>query len=592
MIKSFWRTDVGDRVYTKEAAVDFVCDGLEIDAALYAVYDELPDKDEPVIDCLHLVRGSNSISQNVMQTALSESSILSEDAKKSIERRNKTTGIFKNVTYGMSVISGNHVYVDDNEEVKNHSLRPEYLIVFSGNKEILSVDKIEIATSFLDSVIKTLVEIEEVNSHRELEFICQDLERELGENPVRTRDEFERKYISLLAEHFYIGLSAMGTTPSCLRLFRPSSNSLQKIFSTVDTDEQGSVPNHINICDKNSAAAIAFRTDETISLWSLSKLTRRESLIEAGYIKSTQEFRYQQTVVGKIKNLVSMVGCSTIAMPIRINDIIVGTLEISSPSRSDLMSYIESCEQFAMQCGEFYRRLELANDRGWLVRMHFLHAARHRLQHIVSRISEKSEELGGELGDLIADSVVNEPGASSQSDILNSTECKNLLDQKTNEAFVKHHGSHASALKELFVELQEVQKVSRRNFILLTEIVEALAANVRKHGFQPAGLKVFAGARCGNVKTIVLTYRPKDTYEQSERANQVGVSPMPSSAGTENGYSYGLFLLATQIRMSGGWMMSHADEPDAFGQTEFGFTIILNASIREDGHFVTEATNE
>ncbi len=577
MTKSFWRSDVGDRLYTREAAISFLCDRLEIDAALYAVVDELPGADTPVLDCLAYIDGSLNFDDGRIHISLGELSSVSDDAKKSIGRRNRTTGTFEKIAYGISTISGNHVYVDDNDEVKNHSITPEYLIVFSGERVPLSVDKIEIATAFLNSVIRTIVEFEEVHVRKELETSCRELERELGENPLATRDEFERRYISLIAQHFQNDFAVVGLFPMCLRLFRPASNTLQRVFCTVSQEDLELVHEKISIGDPRAACARSFREDETISLWSESKIKRRRELISAGYKSFSNEFELQLEAVGVLANLVDQTGHALVAVPVRINDIIVGTLEFSSPSRSDLQSYTEACEDFADQCGEIYRRLELANDRGWLVRMHFLHAARHRLQHIVDRISEHSKELSDDLSDLIAASVVNETGSSGEDDYLPSSDCIRILAEKTTESFDKHSRTQANNLEDLFSGLSNLDLVSRRNLILLSEVIDALAANVRKHGFRPDGLRVFAGARCGDVDTIVVTYRPAHTFEDESRTQRVCISPMPSSTGIENGYSYGLFLLATQIRMSGGWITSHWEEADRFEESPFGFTVVLNA---------------
>jgi len=579
MTKSFWRSDIGDRVYTREAAVSFLCDKLEIDAALYAVVDELPSADFPVLDCLAYIDGASGFDDGRVHKALGALSSVSDDAKKSIGRRNRTTGTFEEIAYGISTISGNHVYVDDNDEVKNHSITPEYLVVFSGERIGLSVDKIEIATSFLNSVIRTIVDFEEVHVRRELEQTCRELERELGENPVATRDDFERRYISLIVQHFQNDFAVVGLFPMCLRLFRPASNTLQRVFCTVSSEDRDLVREKIDIGDPRAACARAFREDVTISLWSESKIKRRRELISNGYKLVTSEFEHQLDAVGVLANLVDQTGHALVAVPVRINDIIVGTLEFSSPSRSDLKSYTEACEDFADQCGEFYRRLELANDRGWLVRMHFLHAARHRLQHIVDRISEHSKELSDDLSDLIAASVVNETGSPGEDDYLASSDCIRLLAQKTKDSFNKLSRTQANALEDLFSDLSNLELVSRRNLILLSEVLDALAANVRKHGFRPDGLRVFAGARCGDIDTIVVTYRPAHTYEDESRTQRVCISPMPSSTGIENGYSYGLFLLATQIRMSGGWITSHWEEADRFEESPFGFTVVLNADV-------------
>lgn len=582
MIKSFWRSDVGKREYTREEAINFLYENLEIDAALYAVVDELPVADSPVSECLTFVNSSSSYNVGSIHEALSNTTEVSENAKKSIGRRNRTIGTYQDITYGMSTISGNHVYVDDNDEVKNHSIIPEYLIVFSGEFIGLSVDKIEIASVFLNSVIKTIIDFEEVHFRRNVEGMCRELERALGENPLATRQQFEKRYLSLISRLFGSDFAMVGLFPMCLRLYRPSSNSLEKIFSTINHDEDELVLTNVDISDRKASCAHAFRSDAIISLWSQTKLDHRRELITKGVKNTSDEVLSQERMVGKLTNLVDEVGHAVVAVPVRINDLIVGTLEFSSPNRSDLQSFAEECEEFASQCGEFYRRLELANDRGWLVRMHFLHAARHRLQHIITRISDHSKELSEELSGLIAASVVNETDNAIDDDYFTSTECIALLEKKMQEAFSKHSGSKGIDVRNKFSEISKLDHVSRQNCILLSEVVDALAANVRKHGFRSDGFRVFAGAKCGDVETIVLSYRPEHTYEDKKRAQRVCVSPMPSSSGLENGYSYGLFLLATQIRMSGGWMISHADMPDQFDQTRFGFTVVLNASVWAD----------
>lgn len=579
MTKSFWRTDSGNREYTRESAMAFLCDRLKIDAALYAIIDEPENGNSPVYDCLNFYYATPNFKSGIIEQALRANTAVSSDAKKSISIRNKTTGTHNGIPYGISTISGSHIYVDENEEVKNHAITPEFLIVFSGESKKLSIDKINIATTFLNSVIRSINEIEEVQIRRMLEDNCRYLERALGENPVASKDEFESRYRTLILHYVMADIGITSRFQVCLRLFRPSSNLLQLLFPPFDVESPDDILENISIYDDSSVSARAFRKDETISLWSKDKIREKQKIIDSGIINSTRRFEKRVENSKKLTSFTGNTGEALVAVPIRINDIIVGTVEFLSPTRSDLEPYVEECEIFADQCGEFYRRLELANDRGWLVRMHFLHAARHRLQHIVDEISEHSKELGNELIDLISSSVVNEQEISEKSNYLTSHECAELLNENALESFKKHSPVHARAVRGIFSELLKLTRVSRRNFILLNEVIEALAANVRKHGFRPDGLKVFAGRRCGEISTIVLSYKPKHTYDDQKRTQRVCISPMPALTGAENGYSYGLFLLATQIRMSGGWITSHWEEPDEFEESPFGFTVILNAEI-------------
>jgi len=557
----------------------YISNLLGIGLSLYFIGDEInPDALDPLEGLNPIYSSTDSPFTNILNDE--RSSPVRRDIFDSVVRKRQNFGEYMSQLYCVSPLIGSHLAVADDQEIRSYRIRPEYVSLYWGVKNKISLDEVNVANSFLLTFFQFNDDFQESQFRNGIENACRKLERDLSSSPVSNIDDLRSRYTSILSRIFSNERAMAGICPVIVRLYNPATKSLESVFDTIDIDDGDDIELSVPIDDIYAACSFTFLHDRLINVWHREKLNRESAKEIRTETDQHEEIQWQKSTGSSIRNFIGRTGVSIISHPVRINGILIGTIEFSSASRLNLYSYSNVVENLAELCGDIYRRIELANDRGWLVRMQFLHAARHRIEQIIAEVQEVAPDAAHNLRDFIQSANVDEDEEKNNI-LIDTKECIKELVERCQKSF---DGTITdTAANSIFGKLNVLSLISRRNALLLTETLGALAANVRKHGFRADGISLFAGTRFGRHPIICLSYKPIDSWEQYDRMQRVCVSPIPNKIGLNKYFSYGLFLLATQVRMAGGWIVAHTAEPDSVDQVHFGFSVFLNAETeRED----------
>ena len=347
-----------------------------------------------------------------------------------------------------------------------------------------------------------------------------------------------------------------------MRLYEPFTEELISIASVSSQAHFNPVTLFTRGRD-SSVSGKAFGHDQTVDVWHLEKLT--QDLLEAKEMDWTYKAADLQYALAE-RNLLTdcrgSIASASVAVPIRKGGFLIGVIEFCSAEVSRLSYETKFFELVASFCADAIRRIELANDRGWLIRMSFIHAARHRIEAILRDIRTADREVAKELADLIQATATATKTGAAQTKLALAIESISIA--------LKEHDA-ADAVPIIVSTLNTAEAVcgiSERACELIADIFETLTANASHSALQPKSLSLQLVENAPSATYLRIDYAPKDVRVRMERMEQICIAPIPD-AETET-YHYGLFLLSTQVRMLGGAAYAKPIVDDGLSGTEFG----------------------
>jgi len=248
------------------------------------------------------------------------------------------------------------------------------------------------------------------------------------------------------------------------------------------------------------------------------------------------------------------------SIPIKIGAIVLGTLDFFAADRKFFAHDRQYLEVAAGAVGELIRRIEAANDAAWLSRLSFLHSARHQLERFKRTIAQSDDKLAGELGNIIElystleNSLKEQKAEQFVANVRSLLELHGIADDQT-DAFVER-------VEAIFTE--RVPALSR---LLFQEMLETLLHNAREHNhvrLDDIGFSVL-GAPDAAPSTLMVRYLATGSRRGAAVLSRLCVAPIYEGAT----YHYGLFLLATQLRMAGGFASGRRLDKDVVTPAPF-----------------------
>jgi hypothetical protein len=362
-----------------------------------------------------------------------------------------------------------------------------------------------------------------------------ELEEEISAAPLATRSEIDRRKRTAL-EAFLKQLFGLRVADEIIvYLHNPFNHSLAAFFVNGQDGKRVQVhPSTVNI-DEASPQATAFNQDFV-----------------------SEPFDEANTSIPR--------SCSKIFLPIIAGAIRVGVIEYRSYQSRDLEPDYRFLKHTTSAAGEIIRRIELANDRSWLSRLSYIHAARHRLESLVRRLKSSNQEtLSEELQDIL-----------QKYSELNSS---NALGQEASEAQFRQRvcallseAECSSEELEQFLDslsgvLDLTDTPSRIKDVLL-ELLETLASNGHHSKLRLSDLRLELTPQSEETGPF-LSLQLNSTRGRLpvEQRDKVTVAPIPDEKSLT--YHFGLFLMAAQIRMIGGSAMAGQDDPPHLGSAPF-----------------------
>lgn len=264
---------------------------------------------------------------------------------------------------------------------------------------------------------------------------------------------------------------------------------------------------------------------------------------------------------------------AALAIPVYRGISPLGVLEVTASEVGQLDIERAVFLRLAKICGDTVRRLELANDRGWLVRMSFLHAARHRLETLLRRLQEDVGKAAQPLLELFQGIQQD----SQPHPTLPEAEAVERAERRISDCLV---GLAEDDQIERFLNdfrlIRDSVGLSPMTCYSIAEILETLTSNDSHSPFALDRVNLSHRENPDGLVEIQVTYLPPEVMLAIERLERITVSPIPNTKSPT--FHYGLFLLSAQLRMLGGAAAVRSPiEDDGLGFSKFGLVFSLPA---------------
>ncbi len=232
------------------------------------------------------------------------------------------------------------------------------------------------------------------------------------------------------------------------------------------------------------------------------------------------------------------VNCAGLAVPVMSGGHLIGVLEVASFEIESFGVNVRLVEYVASLIGAAIRRIELANDRAWLARMSFIHAARHRVEKLLVKVAETDRVASDALRRLVSGGSVLNVGAGRDW-------------RKDVSDLLSEHGGVGSVLEESV--LRVISELEGRPALqeCVLDILDNICSNSKHADLKLDDISLMIRGDSVGVKCVEVSYIT-DTAMKSLEMQRLGVSPLRRRESS--GYRYGMFLLSTQVRMLGGVM--------------------------------------
>lgn len=254
------------------------------------------------------------------------------------------------------------------------------------------------------------------------------------------------------------------------------------------------------------------------------------------------------------------------SIPIKVGSITLGTLDFFTNDRKFFANDRQYLEIAASAIGELIRRVEAANDSAWLSRLSFLHSARHELGRFSRDLEGTDARLAEQLHDILRqysslDNSLKDLTLESFDATMRSIMRKHKLTETQIEPF----------LAPINTALAD-RSIPPLSLLLIQEVLENLLHNARAHSnLRLEDFQIrYLGLPDGPPDAVMIYYCAEGSPRHPDVLGRLCVAPIPEAKTTS--YHYGLFLLATQLRMAGGYAAGRRNPNYAQGAASFEVT--------------------
>lgn len=442
------------------------------------------------------------------------------DLKTSVLRRNQTFGADAagEKYYVIRTFSGIHFSKEDGVRWGNFHTRQKAVAIYTSKSQSgrIRMDEIMYANSLIEKFLSVLDESQQSDVIFDAERRCFAAETLIAENPLATKAELLHAFLDVVSNTFSEILKLTFADTLILWIFDPFNKVLQPVHvETLKLPLLQGADNEILNCQTqhNHIAVHAFNTGlmESVAhpLWISTELEQlsvlRANLPDDRTNKSIRLEKMRDRRAEMVDSG-SPNSTSAYAIPVRRGNITVGVLEAVSEDAGRLTYDTASFERLAAICGDTMRRLEMANDRAWLSRMSFVHAARHRIEELLREVENRVGDVGSELVEMIKSAQVASPEYMAD---------EGQRATQRIHAALKRCGSdgEVDAWMERLTTFQRSYGFSSMMNGVLADIVETLAEN-KSHGrFSVSDLALAIQEPGSGIDYIVvLSFIPPDSW--------------------------------------------------------------------------------
>lgn len=509
------------------------------------------DEVQKIDDIIDIDRGSSGVLKKI-----AKNKDFLKDLFGSIARKTVNYGYIDKpkIYYCINTLTEEHFFLDRGGQDTAFQVARQAVLIFIKGGDRLSLDAVHNATKLISTSLREQASAEREDPLFKVMRAAQDAEERLGTSPVESRAALELEIRNILEPFLREVIQASQAEKMAIWRFDPFNKEFIEIASVGFPLNYRHVA--IPLANEGSLCVTSYVADRP--LWQEHRDQSSADPAERPLLTND---------IGKFSDAAH-------ARPVWVGSTKSAVIEFVSSRAKRLVTEGQYFERVSITCGEVIRRIELANDRSWLSRMSYVHAARHRIEAIIREIQETDEQRAGQLRSLLSSySIVQD----SENRFRNLEDVQELTDAMVSAV----PSSTTSPLIRSLCEKVSIQgrehRASPRSYGLVLEILDTLGSNVGHSPLLIEDVSVETDYdEPSDITTMKILYRPKGALQQATRLSQVCVSPIKD--GRSATYHFGLFLLAAQLRMVGGSASAAPIMDDGFGNSHFGvaFSIPLN----------------
>ncbi len=450
----------------------------------------------------------------------------------------------------------------------------QIVAVFSAFKTTaLSLDAFYHANRLIGEFLHSDVE----NRSVELLFNADEryvvMEGSLADSPFKRKSEFNERLSDLLAPIFSAAIDRTKATGLVLWVYEPFSDQLVPVAKYYRGNYRDSLAplSCADDLENDHIATRAFLTGHSIRFFHETFVERE--IMHATRMQQVKKLEYfSRKRSERASTRVSMITkCAALGIPVWSGANEIGVLEVVSTDSSDLRQDGPLLGRLAYFAGDSAKRLLLANDRAWMSRMSFVHAARHRIESIRRDLEESAPGIARKFSQIFefSQEVVDFGPEPKEVD-----DFQRLLSRI--RSMFAACGTVAAATRFIdgLIAIKNECGYRPHTFAAVADIVDTLASNRAHSDFRSDDLRIDLDPGRRGRHSVRIRYAPSGVLIQAERLDQMCVSPIKDEGSLT--YHYGLFLLATHIRMLGGYAdCSPSVDTDGLGNGVFGLTFSI-----------------
>ncbi len=444
-------------------------------------------------------------------------------------------------------------------------------IIYFSRKQRLNIDEIYHA----NRIISIYFQFREIHDRETLLEIYNNktlqIEERASDDPFEMRVDLKAEENGLLSELFSRTVSITDASGYVFYEYDRFRNQLTpSIWS-----EDASRPSVIGL-PGNSPYHSALDTMIEQDIWHPRKQRNDiEELSSRGRPDAAQKRQVALHEAEKLNTLQPIGESAAWLAPVVQGRVIVGLIEFYSHDISRLAPDVSALRSAAYSAGEALRRIELANDRGWLAKMSYVHAARHSIENIRRRLEGMDAELAADLMSSFQTDDENffDPPETNKS--INGKEVQRVLRQRLSAH--QNDQTTEAQLQKVCNELENVHFPSSQVANTVVDVFETIFSNSKHSPLQLDCLSVSVKQIESSALTqIEVLYLPQQVRVPQREAHQIFVSPIRAHQSPT--YHYGLFLCGAQVRMLGGCASFIEIDDLGLGNARFGIGFAIPIS--------------
>ena len=488
--------------------------------------------------------------------------------KNSVLRKNQTFGETEN-GYKFAIKTFSEEYFVSNDELAHITIkmRPKFCIVYYSKGQRLNIDEIYHSNRII-SIYFQFREIHDRETFLQTYNIkTLEIEERASDDPYQTKDDLKSQERTLLTELLN---SSINITDASGYIYYEYDVFADSFIPSIWSRFEGS-PMPIE-ASGDSPYHRALETMAPQDIWHPEKLGKNiDEIKKRGKPGDIDRNEALLLASKKIEHVQPIGKRAAWIAPVVQGRVVVGLVEFYAHDVSRLTPDESALNSAAYSAGEALRRIELANDRGWLAKMSYVHAARHSLENVRRRLTELDTGLAEELVSSFQtdeESFFDPPNPSSP---VSGQQVQRVLLQR-----LKTHYRDLvdyKSVQEVTDPLQNVTIPSSQVANTIIDVFDTIFSNSRHSPLQVERLDLSID-KSRNAK-LILRYLPHQVRIPISDAHKIFVSPIRAPQSPT--YHYGLFLCGAQVRMLGGCAAMIADDDIGLGNSSFGisFTIPL-----------------